>query len=320
MKINKRVQLSLLFLLLLLCVWNIITDLPDRTEKTYNISLVIRGKMDDSWSNLKKGAENAAEDLNVNLRFVAAIEGNTAEEQSELLEKEMDGTDAIIVSPVNRTLLKDQILSMVKRKKPVILIESGISGKNSVPIIQSDNVAMGKTLAQSIINHGVHKKKILIFSGNGMYSSVIDRQKGFMEAMEETENQCTIVSAGNFEPEGMYHMFRECEPDVAVALDTKLLENLVRAKEIYQEQCPDEDVSLYGAGCSSTVLKDLENQDIVAITAEDDFAIGYLSVQEAVNAIQGKKTESNSDIRYILTHSLQMYNDTNQRLLFPFVK
>lgn len=82
MKINKRVQLSLLLLLLLYCLWNIITDLPDRTEKTCNISLIIRGKMDDSWSNLKKGAENAAEDLNVNLRFVAAIEGNTAEEQS----------------------------------------------------------------------------------------------------------------------------------------------------------------------------------------------------------------------------------------------
>ncbi len=320
MKINKRVQLSLLLLLLLYCLWNIITDLPDRTEKTCNISLIIRGKMDDSWSNLKKGAENAAEDLNVNLRFVAAIEGNTAEEQSELLEQEMEGTDAIIMSPVNRTLLRDQILDIAKRRKPIILIESGISGKNSLPIIQSDNIAMGKSLAQSVINHGVHKKKILIFSGNGMYSSVIDRQKGFLEAMEETENSCTVVSAGNFEPEGMYHMFRECEPDVAVALDTKLLENLVKANKIYQEQCPEEDVKIYGAGCSSTVLRDLENQDIVAITAEDDFSIGYLSVQEAVNAIQGKENHSNSNIRYILTQSLQMYSDTNQRLLFPFVK
>lgn len=232
----------------------------------------------------------------------------------------MEGTDAIIMSPVNRTLLRDQILDIAKRRKPIILIESGISGKNSLPIIQSDNIAMGKSLAQSVINHGVHKKKILIFSGNGMYSSVIDRQKGFLEAMEETENSCTVVSAGNFEPEGMYHMFRECEPDVAVALDTKLLENLVKANKIYQEQCPEEDVKIYGAGCSSTVLRDLENQDIVAITAEDDFSIGYLSVQEAVNAIQGKENHSNSNIRYILTQSLQMYSDTNQRLLFPFVK
>ena len=104
MKINKRVQLLLLFLLLILCTWNIVTDIPSELEESYNISIIIRGKMDDSWSNLKKGAENAAEDLNVNLRFVAAIDGNTAEEQIELLKQELEGTDAINISPVNRVL------------------------------------------------------------------------------------------------------------------------------------------------------------------------------------------------------------------------
>lgn len=320
MKINQRVQFLLLFLLLLLCTWNIITDIPDETEESYNISIIIRGKMDDSWSNLKKGAENAAEDLNVNLRFVAAIDGNTAEEQMELLEQEVEGTDAIIISPVNRVLLQDKIFDLVKRKKPIILMESGISGENSIPIIQSNNLEMGKTLAESVINHGVTNKKILILSGNAMCSSVIDRQKGFMETMEATDNQCSIISAGNFEPDGIYSLLREREPDVVVALDTKILENLVKANKTYKNQYPDKNIDVYGAGCSSTVLKDLENKDIVAITAEDDFSIGYLGVQEAVNAIKGNQTSSNSDIRYIITNSVQMYSDTNQRLLFPFVK
>ena len=320
MKINKRVQLLLLFLLLILCTWNIVTDIPSELEESYNISIIIRGKMDDSWSNLKKGAENAAEDLNVNLRFVAAIDGNTAEEQIELLKQEVEGTDAIIISPVNRVLLQDQIVDLAKRKKPIILMESTISGNHSIPVIQSDNLEMGKTLAESVINHGVRNKNVLILSGNAMCSSVIERQKGFMEAMVETENKCSIVSAGSFEVDGIYRLLCERQPDVAVALDTKLLENLVKANKKYASQYPDTKVEIYGSGCSSTVLKDLENKDIVAITAEDDFSIGYLCVQEAVNAIKGKDTTSNNDIRYIITNSAQMYSDTNQRLLFPFVK
>lgn len=320
MKINKRMQLILIFLLLALCSWNIITDVPDTTEQSYNISIIIRGKMDDSWSNLKKGAENAAEDLNVNLRFVAAIGGNTAEEQIELLQQEIEGTDAVLISPVNRVLLRDYIKDLADTNKPLILIESGISGENSIPIIQSDNVQMGKTLAESVINHGIRNKKVLILSGNGMCSSIIDRQRGFMQAMEDTENECSIVSAGSFEPEAIYVLMKDREPDVVVALDTAILENLVKGNAIYKTNYPDRKVGIYGSGCSSTVLKALENNEIVEITASDSFSIGYLGVQEAVKAIEKRAASSNEDIRYILTNSNKMYTDNHQKLLFPFVK
>lgn len=320
MKINKRVQFLLFFLLLLLCFWNIVTDTPKETEKRYNISVVIRGKMDDSWSNLKKGAENAAEDMGVNLRFVAAIEGNTAEEQIELLKAEAEGTDAIVISPVNRVLLKESILELYKAKKPVILMESGISGENSIPIIQCDNEALGQSLAKNVINHGIRNKKILILSGNAMCSSVTDRQKSFMRTMEETENECFLVSTGKFEWQDIYLLLKERKPDVAVALDTKILENLVKANKKYGKEEEETKVSVYGVGCSSTVLQDLENKDIVTIAVEDDFSIGYLGVQEAVKAIEKKETTSNESIRYILTNSELMYNDVNQKLLFPFIK
>lgn len=319
MKINKRVQFALFFLLLALCAWNIITDVPDSAEESYNISIIIRGKMDDSWSNLKKGAETAAEDLNVNLRFVAAIDGSTAEEQIELLQQEAEGTDAVLISPVNKVLLRDYIEDLAKTK-PLILIESGISSKNTIPIIQSDNVEMGKSLAESVINHGIRNKKVLILSGNEMCSSVLNRQKGFMEAMEKTENDCSIISAGSFEPEAIYVLMKEQEPDVVVALDTAILESLVKANSIYKSSYPERTVGIYGSGCSSTVLKALENNEIIAITASDSFSIGYLGVQEAVRAIEEGSANSNEDIRYILTNSNQMYNDIHQKLLFPFVK
>lgn len=319
MKINKRMQIVLLILLLVVCSFYVITDIPEETDAHYNISIVIRGKMDDSWSNIKKGAENAAEDMNVTLRFVAALEGNTAEEQMELLEQEAEGTDAIIISPVNRVLLKDRILELA-RKKPMILMESGISGDESLPLIQSDNFTMGETLAQAVLDHKEDRQRILILSGNAMCSSVIERQKGFMKKMEDTGNSCFVVSAGNFEPEGIYTMMKERKPDVVVALDTKLLENLVKANVIYKREYPTRQADVFGYGVSNTVLKDLENKDIVALAADDGFSIGYLCVQEAVNAIENKDVSGNKDIQYILTDSASMYSDENQKVLFPFVK
>lgn len=319
MKISKRVQFGLLLLLLILCTWNVITDIPSTNQKNYNISVIIRGKMDDSWSNLKKGAENAAEDLNVNLRFVASIDGNTAEEQNELLQQETNGTDAILIAPINRVLLKESI-NEISQTKPLILIESNIAGAHSIPVIQSDNEGMGSALAEAVIKHGVKRKQVLILSGNTMCGSVVERQKGFMKWMDGAQAKCQIVNAGSFEPEAIYVLMKERKPDVVVALDTGILENLVKANAIYKSSFPSRRVTIYGAGCSGVTLKALENKEIEALVASDSFSIGYLGVQEAVRRIEEGTANSNEMIRYVVTDSEQMYDDEHQALLFPFVK
>lgn len=96
--------------------------------------------------------------------------------------------------------------------------------------------------------------------------------------------------------------------------------NLVKASKIYKKNNPDDFYQVYGTGCSNEVLKGLENKDIVCIGAQDDFSIGYLGVSQAVASIRGEKTAGSRDIRYIITNSEQMYGDSNQRFLFPFVK
>ena len=80
MKWKRKFQLALLILLILVCLARIASPPRNREEVSYNISVIVRGNMDMSWSNLKRGAEDAAADLNVNVRFVASLEGNTAEE------------------------------------------------------------------------------------------------------------------------------------------------------------------------------------------------------------------------------------------------
>ncbi|MCI9217221.1 MAG: substrate-binding domain-containing protein [Dorea sp.] len=320
MKWKRKFQLALLILLILVCLARIASPPRNKEEVSYNISVIVRGNMDMSWSNLKRGAEDAAADLNVNVRFVASLEGNTAEEQLELLEKEMEGSDAVLISPVNRILMKDPILKLSKNKTPLLMFESGISGENEIPLLCCDNEQMGRDMAQAMINHGNIREKIIIFSGNGICSSVTERQKGFLSVMEETDNQCMIVSAGSFQPEAISEILTVEEPDAVIALDDRIVENLTKAGRIYRQENTGKKLQIYGIGCSSEILKSLENQELVNIAAQDDYAIGYLGVQESVALIQGKEVQGNEDIRYIITNSSHMYDDVDERLLFPFVR
>lgn len=320
MKWKRKFQITLLAILILVCLARIASPPRSKDEMSYNISVIVRGNMDRSWSNLKRGAEDAAADLNVNVRFVASLDGNTAEEQLTLLEKEMEGSDAVLISPVNRILMKDPILELSKGKTPILMFESGISGENDIPLLCCDNEQMGRDMAQAMINHGNIREKIIIFSGNGICSSVTQRQKGFLSVMEETGNHCMIVSAGSFQPDALAEILAQEEPDAVIALDDRIVENLAKAGRIYRQQGTGNKLQIYGIGCSSEILKSLENQELVNIAAQDDYAIGYLGVQEAVSAIQGKEVRGNEKIRYIITNSSHMYDDVDERLLFPFVR
>ncbi|HCT92278.1 MAG TPA: hypothetical protein DF613_13020 [Lachnospiraceae bacterium] len=320
MKKKVNIQIFLLVALIAVCLLRIAAPPERGRTKNYNISVIVRGNMDTSWSNLKRGAEDAAADLGVSVRFVASLEGNTAEEQLELLDKELEGSDAILISPVNRILMKEPLLARAGKKIPILFFESGISGENDLPLLCCDNEQMGRDMATTIINHGNVRGKIIVFSGNGICSSVTERQKGFMAVMEGTENECRVESAGSFRPEALEKILAREKPDAVIALDDRILENLTRAGKSYRQQDAAAKLQIYGIGCSSEILKSLENQEIVSIAVQDDYAIGYLGVQEAVAALQGKEVRGNEKIRYIITNSNHMYDKTDQRLLFPFVR
>lgn len=320
MRRRKNIQAVLLAALICLCLVRMAGSPGGKKEANYNISVIVRGNMDTSWVNLKRGAEDAAADLGVSVRFVASLEGNTAEEQLGLLDKELLASDAILISPVNRILMKEPLLERAGRKTPILLFESGISGKNDLPLLCCDNEQMGRDMAEAVVNHGNVRGKVIVFSGNGICSSVTERQKGFMDVMESTENVCVIESAGSFRSEALEATLNREKPDAVIALDDRILENLTRAGRGYRQTNVQSKLQIYGIGCSSEILKSLESQEIVSIAVQDDYAIGYLGIKEAVAALQGEKVESNEEIRYIITNSNHMYDDTDQRLLFPFVR
>lgn len=320
MKWKKKIQFMLLAMLILVCLMRIAGAPPDNKEKNYKVSIIFRGNMDQSWENLKRGAEDAAADLKVDLHFTASLEGNTAEEQLELLNKELGVSDAILISPVNRILLKEPLLKLAKKKTPVLMFESGISGENDILLFCCDNEQMGRDMAETVVSHGNAKEKIIVFSGNGICSSVTQRQKGFLEVMEDIGNQPVIVSAGSFQPEALAEILARENPRVVIALDDRILENLIKAGRTYRGKNTGNQLKIYGIGCSSEILKCLENEEIVSIAVQDDYAIGYLGVREAVAAIKGEDTKGNENIRYIITNSDHMYDDMDQRVLFPFVR
>ena len=102
MKRSKKINLIVLLILLFISFILLFCDLFFRDRnKTYQISVIASGKSDESFMILKEGAEQAALEMNANIRFIFLSKDNDEKEQIELIKRESNNeVDALLICPI----------------------------------------------------------------------------------------------------------------------------------------------------------------------------------------------------------------------------
>jgi ribose transport system substrate-binding protein len=110
-------------------------------------------------------------------------------------------------------------------------------------------------------------------------------------------------------------MLKEDPVDVIVALDDESLEEVVDAVEISEST-----VDIYGIGSSNKIVHYLDYGVINSIVFQNEFNMGYLSIQELVGDIKENQNVLDIDIEFRTVNKETMYLPKNQRLVFPIVQ
>lgn len=325
MRVRKKQYLILAILISSLFFLIILSKnfIYEEDNKVYRISVIIRGKNSESWMITKEGIDQAALDMNVDISFITLSEENNLEEQEKLIKREIDdGVDALIIAPVDSEKMSNAIKS-AKEKVPVVLIDSTIQGMKQIPYVSCDNYLLGKSLADEVIGSGNYRKNIAIINSDTSYSSIGDRYRGFEEVIKESKNKYELWDISGDTINGTEYipkMVKEKNIDILVALEPSTLEVLAQAKKElilgYEEA---NNIEIYGVGSTSKIIALLEEHVINSIIVQNEFNVGYLCVQAAVDLIKGEKI-NNKNIDFSVISNINMYSDENQRLLFPFVR
>ncbi|MBC5631116.1 substrate-binding domain-containing protein [Clostridium sp. NSJ-6] len=325
MRVRKKQYLILAILISSLFFLIILSKnfIYEEDNKVYRISVIIRGKNSESWMITKEGIDQAALDMNVDISFITLSEENNLEEQEKLIKREIDdGVDALIIAPVDSEKMSNAIKS-AKEKVPVVLIDSTIQGMKQIPYVSCDNYLLGKSLADEVIRSGNYRKNIAIINSDTSYSSIGDRYRGFEEVIKESKNKYELWDISGDTINGTEYipkMVKEKNIDILVALEPSTLEVLAQAKKElilgYEEA---NNIEIYGVGSTSKIIALLEEHVINSIIVQNEFNVGYLCVQAAVDLIKGEKI-NNKNIDFSVISNINMYSDENQRLLFPFVR
>lgn len=319
---KRKVLLQLVVPLLSLCVLFLLLTMdpvrPSQPQKLLEISVLFRQSDASTWSVARQGMEQAALDLNAELRFLTPAGEDLAAEQRELLEREAEsGTNAILLIPSDREALADTVEVITSAGTPVVTLETDMSDAGASVCIGADNVALGEALGNAALNGAPEGSLVVLLDTAAGFTGVTDRMEAAQTVLEAAGRQVSRCRPmdGESLASALERTLTVMRPAAVVAFDAADLE---QAAALLSER--EDAPLLYGAGSTATVAAYLEQSTIVSIAAQNEFAAGYLAVGAAVQAAAGQESFQLDPLEFFLVRQENMYEPENQKLLFPVTR
>lgn len=289
----------------------------DNREVIYNIAYISDTRKSEDIKVIAEGISQAAKDMRVEVKSYVLANNNEVEAQIELIKKEVKGkVDAILLNPTDSNKLSETIKKAYK-DVPIVLINSAITGFDSIPIISCDNEEVGKEIADEIIRNGNTRNNIGIIVTNKNKSNLQDMYRGFLSEISYSKNNCKELNIGeniNTYSQQINSFIKSENIDVLVTFERDILEELAQIKKENKLE-----LELYGMGRTNKILSYLEEDIINSVAVQNEFNLGYLGVKIAVDKLNNKDTSSKT-IDFSIINKSNMYWDDNQKILFPFIK
>lgn len=133
--------------------------------------------------------EATAKEYGINFVYTDAS-GDIAKQASNIEDLVAQGIDYLVVAPQEEDGLQASLKSAMDAGIPVILVDRGVNGtagSEYTTAIMSDFVWEAEQVANKFIEDGGGKGNVVILQGTQGATSTIDRQTGFMDAIEGTE-------------------------------------------------------------------------------------------------------------------------------------
>ena len=274
------------------------------------MSVILRDG-DGAVSTMRKGMEQAAQDLNVELRFLIPAEDNSAAQQAQLLEREVAGAaPAVLLIPADREALGDAV-SAAAGKTTLVTVETDMTAWGAAASITMDHQELGAALGAAALNGVPEGGTVLLLDSLPGDNGIRERMEAAKAVLERGGRQARVYK---WDPDttSLPDILRIERPRAIIAFEAAALADVA-------ELSRGEDVFplLYGCGSTASIAAALEKGRVTAITAVNVFSAGYLAVEAAAALARHEDWTAAAPVAFSIVRQETMYDSDNQKLLFP---
>lgn len=294
------------------------------TAKETTIYVITKGTDSDFWKSVRAGVSAAAVENDV----TAIYEGPDSEEdyatQNRMIDEAVEaGADAIVFSAIDRYETKKHLEDAVRKGVKLILIDSGADTEMAESFIGTDNYAAGKMVCEAVLDGmGTEKPlKVGLVNYDENTENGSSREEGFRDRAADAANieivaSVHVASDADIAKLAAVSMMRE-HPDINVIVGFNEWMTLGVG---YAMRELGTAAGVYAVGFDSNVVSVgmLETGEMDALIVQNPFAMGYLGVASACDAIAGKTLDKNVDTATTVVTKSNMYDPDIQRILYRF--
>ena len=305
-----QLVLPLIGLSILFCLLAFAPGEKHHQPPLLELSVILRDG-DGAVSTMRKGMEQAAQDLNVELRFLIPAEDNSAVQQAQLLEREVAGAaSAVLLIPADREALGDAV-SAAAGKTTLVTVETDMTAWGAAASITMDHQELGAALGAAALNGVPEGGTVLLLDSLPGDNGIRERMEAAKAVLERGGRQARVYK---WDPDttSLPDILRIERPRAIIAFEAAALADVAELS-----RGEDTFPLLYGCGSTASIAAALEKGRVTAITAVNVFSAGYLAVEAAAALARHEDWTAAAPVAFSIVRQENMYDSDNQKLLFP---
>jgi ribose transport system substrate-binding protein len=290
------------------------------------IGVVPKGLTHVFWQSVKKGAEQAGDELKVEIKWDGPPDEKEINTQDRIIGDMITrGVDALVVAPVDKTALVGT-MAAAKKKMPVVVFDSGSDFKDYDAFVATDNYKGGQLAGEAMVKllEGATNVELALIRYQAGSASTLDRERGFVEVVKKARPDVKLYDeqfAGSTGDEAakLTSNMLQAHPGITAVYGSNesttrgALGALEQAKRLGA-------VKFVGFDSSPELVAALDKGQIQALVLQDPVKMGYLSVKAAVAAVRGEKVAKEQPIAPTLVTQENKGQPAIQELLRPKLK
>ncbi len=249
---------------------------------------------------------------------------NDSEQQNRYLQEAIDlGVKTVIFSAVDIKKSQDELNLIEKNGIKLIMIDSFLSEPYEYNYIGTNNKEAGELAGTALIQTVGTEAKIgvLNFEEETISSQEKEKEQAFYRFIEQfptieiIEKKVSWSDSDTVQllAEDMLNKYPEMEAILAFNERTT-----IGAGRAVKSRDSQRKVAVIGFDSPKECIELLENESISALIVQNPFAIGYLSIQKALNPTSNKKISDPIFTEVELVTKKNMYQSNKEKFLFPF--
>jgi len=276
-------------------------DSGSSDERLY-IALVSKGFQHQFWQAVKAGAEQAAEEFDVDVTFEGAATEGSVEQQIQLLQTVIDKhPDAIGFAAIDSQAAGPLMQQASDDGIPVIAFDSGVDSDVPVTTTTTDNLAAAAEAAEHMADLINHTGKVAMVVHDQTSVTGVERRDGFVQYMEENEPDIEIVdiqySGDPLEATDLAKAIMTANPDLA-GLYGSNEGAAIGVVNAVTELGLEGQLTVIGFDSGKAQIDAITGGLMAGAITQNPVGIGYETVKAAIAAIKGETLPKTIDTGY----------------------